>query len=109
MERRTALFGTLDTWLLYKLRKGDNLNKHVEHVTDVTSCSATGFYDPFTLQWAKWALHLFSIKAEMLPTVVDNSHDFGCIDKSLFGHEIRIGCSVNNFPIYRKSFPLIFQ
>lgn len=115
IDKKTALFGTLDTWILYKLRRGQNLEKRVEHVSDVTSCSATGFYDPFTMQWAKWALHLFSIKvcakldfhinhlftmsfffvqAEMLPTVVDNSYDFGCIDKSLFGHEIPIGCSV---------------
>lgn len=33
----------------------------------------------------------------MLPTVVDNSYDFGCINKDLFGHEIPIGCSVNIF------------
>lgn len=30
----------------------------------------------------------------MLPTVVGNSYDFGYIDKSLFGHEVPIGCSV---------------
>lgn len=62
IEKKTALFGTLDTWILYKLRRGHNLEKRVEHISDVTSCSATGFYDPFTMQWAKWALHLFSIR-----------------------------------------------
>lgn len=62
IEQKNALFGTLDSWLLYRLRQGDDLDIRPEHISDVTSCSATGFYDPFTLQWAKWALNLFSIK-----------------------------------------------
>lgn len=62
IENRTALFGTLDSWLLYRLRQGNSLSKYVEHISDVTSCAATGFYDPFTMQWAKWAISLFSIK-----------------------------------------------
>lgn len=62
IEQKSALFGTLDSWLLYRLRQGSDLDYKPEHISDVTSCSATGFYDPFTLQWAKWALNLFSIK-----------------------------------------------
>lgn len=104
IEQKTALFGTLDSWLLYRLRQGNHLDKHVEHISDVTNCSATGFYDPFTMQWAKWALNLFSIKAHMLPVVVDDSYDFGCTDSTLFGHEIRIGSSVSrHILIYAKS------
>lgn len=97
MEQKSALFGTLDSWLLYRLRQGTDSDFKPEHISDVTSCSATGFYDPFTLQWAKWALNLFSIKANMLPTVVDNSYNFGHIHKSLFDHEIPIGSSVRFF------------
>lgn len=99
IDRKTALFGTLDSWLLYRLRQGNQLEREVEHISDVTSCSATGFFDPFTMQWAKWALSLFSIKANMLPTVVDNSYKFGCTDKELFGHEIPIACSVSIFSL----------
>lgn len=66
IEKKTALFGTLDSWLLHRLRQGNNPTVLVEHISDVTSCSATGFYDPFTLGWAKWALHLFSIKVSGL-------------------------------------------
>lgn len=102
IERKTALFGTLDSWLLYRLRQGNHLDREVEHISDVTSCSATGFYDPFTMQWAKWALSLFSIKANMLPKVVDNSHTFGCTEKDLFGHEIPIACSVSVFAKKKK-------
>ena len=115
IEDKCALFGTLDSWLLYRLRQGKSRSKYVEHISDVTSCAATGFYDPFTMQWAKWAVSLFSIKVpsdafqlfnfcpnwcfvllqmELLPKVVDDSYDFGYIDRELFGHEIRIGCSV---------------
>ncbi len=61
IRNKTAMFGTLDSWLLYKLRKGTSQNKYVEHISDITSCSATGFYDPFSLNWADWALKLFSI------------------------------------------------
>ncbi|XP_055322195.1 putative glycerol kinase 5 [Sitodiplosis mosellana] len=96
IEHKNALFGTLDSWLLYRLRQGNDLDFKPEHISDVTSCSATGFYDPFTLQWAKWALNLFSIKANMLPTVVDNSYNFGHIHRSLLGHEIPIGSSLGD-------------
>lgn len=94
IEQKTVLFGTLDAWILYRLRQGNDLTREVEHISDVTSCAATGFYDPFTLQWAKWALSLFSISASMLPKVIDNSYDIGSTAKELFGHEIPIGCSV---------------
>lgn len=73
IEQKNALFGTLDSWLLYRLRQGNDLDIRPEHISDVTSCSATGFYDPFTLQWAKWALNLFSIK------VKENFYSFLCI------------------------------
>lgn len=60
------MFGTLDSWLLYKLRSGTSQNKYVEHISDITNCSATGFYDPFTLNWGDWALKLFSINVREL-------------------------------------------
>lgn len=62
MAKKTALFGTLDSWLLYKLRQGTDTTKYVEHISDITNCTATGFFDPFTLGWAGWAIGLFDIK-----------------------------------------------
>lgn len=61
IKAKSALFGTLDSWILYRLRQGHSLTQNVEHISDVSSCAATGFYDPFTLSWANWALKLFSI------------------------------------------------
>lgn len=95
MNNKTALFGTLESWLLYRLRQGVDRTKQVEHISDITNASATGFYDPFSLEWASWALNLFSINKEMLPKVVPNNYEFGEVDKSLFGAPIKIGCSVS--------------
>ena len=61
IANKTAMFGTIDSWLLYRLRQGNSVGKEIEHISDVSSCAATGFYDPFTLQWANWAFQLFSL------------------------------------------------
>ncbi|KAJ8717914.1 hypothetical protein PYW07_005844 [Mythimna separata] len=80
-----ALFGTLDTWLLYKLTGGK------VHMTDVSSASATGFYDPFTMQWAGWAMTMLKIPRQALPEVVDTAGDhFTSTLPSIWGHPIRI-------------------
>uniref|UniRef100_A0A1L8E1T9 Glycerol kinase 5 n=1 Tax=Nyssomyia neivai TaxID=330878 RepID=A0A1L8E1T9_9DIPT len=95
MENKTALFGTIDTWILYKFKQGQSYKKApIEHITDVTNASATGLYDPFQLNWAEWSFTLYGLSADMMPKVVDNTHDFGVIDKSIFGSEIKIGCSI---------------
>jgi glycerol kinase len=79
-----VMFGTVDTWLLYKLTGGRL------HVTDVSNASATGFYDPFTMKWADWVLSLFSIPSNMLPEVWDTAADFGCITNDIVGAGIPI-------------------
>ncbi|XP_021931415.1 putative glycerol kinase 5 isoform X2 [Zootermopsis nevadensis] len=82
-----AMFGTIDTWLLYRLTGGRI------HVTDVSNASATGFYDPFTMEWANWCLRLFHIPSDILPEVWDTAADFGCITSDIVGAAIPI-CSV---------------
>ncbi|PSN33677.1 hypothetical protein C0J52_18988 [Blattella germanica] len=84
VETNEVMFGTVDTWLLYKLTGG------TLHVTDVSSASATGFFDPFTMQWGYWALKLFNISADMLPEVWDSAADFGCITDDILGAPIPI-------------------
>lgn len=87
--KNTAKFGTLDTWLIYKLTGGRT------YVTDISSASATGFYDPFILDWASWpAVTGLSIPFGLMPEVVANDYDFGCVDETLFGAAIPIRCSV---------------
>ncbi|XP_045537418.1 putative glycerol kinase 5 [Papilio machaon] len=84
-----AMFGTLDTWLLYKLT-GNKL-----HMSDVSSASATGFFDPFTMQWAGWAMTIFGIPMSALPEVVDTAGDhFTSTDPKIFGCAIPIRCCI---------------
>ncbi|XP_045490665.1 putative glycerol kinase 5 [Pieris rapae] len=85
VEKNDAMFGTLDTWLLYKMT-----DKKI-HMTDISSASATGFFDPFTMQWAGWAMSIFGISLEMLPTIVDTAGDhFTSTAKEIWGHAIPI-------------------
>ncbi|XP_057324048.1 putative glycerol kinase 5 [Microplitis mediator] len=80
----SAVFGGVDCWLLYKLTG--------KHITDVSSASATGLYDPFTMTWAQWAMNLFKIPSAMFPRVVDTAGDFGTVPKDIFGVSIPITC-----------------
>lgn len=71
-------FGTIDTWLLYKLTDG------LLHVTDISNASATGLFDPFTLSWADWAFQLYNIPRNIFPKVVDSAgKHFGFISEKI--------------------------
>nr|CAD7194093.1 unnamed protein product [Timema douglasi] len=83
-----AMFGTVDTWLLYRLTAGRL------HVTDVSNASATGMYDPFTMDWGSWALQLFNIPGDMLPKVCDTAANFGVVDPRILGTALAIRCSM---------------
>lgn len=87
----TAMFGTLDTWLIYRLTKGKS------YCTDYSAASATGMYDPFALSWT-FFLKLFGIPNWILPPVYDSigSH-FGNVSADIWGSEIPIMCSVGIF------------
>ncbi|XP_070504877.1 glycerol kinase 5-like [Chironomus tepperi] len=89
LRKNEASFGTVDAFLLYRLRRGTSSDK-VETVMDVTNAIATGLYDPFTMSWAGWAINLFKIERKLLPKVVDNSHDFGFTHPSVFGAPVKI-------------------
>nr|CAD7408860.1 unnamed protein product [Timema poppensis] len=84
-----AMFGTVDTWLLYRLTAGRL------HVTDVSNASATGMYDPFTMDWGSWALQLFNIPGDMLPKVCDTAANFGVVDPRILGTALAIRCSTH--------------
>lgn len=81
-----AVFGGVDCWLLYKLTG--------KHVTDVSSASATGLFDPFTMSWAGWAMNILKLPRCIFPDVVDTAGNFGVTRKDIFGVEIPILCSM---------------
>ncbi len=67
------LFGTVDTWLLWKLSGGKIF------ATDYTNASRTMLFDIHKLCWDKKLLELFSIPESMLPTVYPSGYNFGTI------------------------------
>uniref|UniRef100_A0A1B0A731 Glycerol kinase n=1 Tax=Glossina pallidipes TaxID=7398 RepID=A0A1B0A731_GLOPL len=62
----------LDSWILYKLRSGNGKEPNVEHISDITSCTATGLFDPFTLNWSPISKRIFGIETTLLPKFVNN-------------------------------------
>ncbi len=64
-------FGTVDTWLVYKLTRGQ------KHVTDVTNASRTMLFDITKLEWDREMLEVLDIPAEMLPDVSPSVSHFG--------------------------------
>ena len=70
-ERGEILFGTVDTWLLWKLTGG------AVHVTDVTNASRTMLFDIRKLAWDETILRALNIPRAMLPQVCSSSEIYG--------------------------------
>ncbi len=71
------LFGTIDTWLVWKLTGGK------VHVTDYSNASRTLLYNIYDLKWDDELLALFDIPKSMLPEVKDSSCIYGHSDETL--------------------------
>lgn len=83
-EAGELLFGTVDTWLIWKFTGGRS------HVTDATNASRTLLYNIETSEWDQELLDLLRIPRAMLPKVKDCSDDFGVIPEELFGSALPI-------------------
>ena len=83
-ERGELLFGTVDTWLMYKLSKGRI------HVTDYSNASRTMLFNINTLTWDEDILKELDIPASMLPEVKPSSCIYGESDPEFFGGAIQI-------------------
>lgn len=77
-DNPNLLFGTIDTFLLWKFTCGQ------VHATDVTNASRTLLFNIHTLNWDKELLDLFEVPASMLPEIRDTSGFFGYIDPRHF-------------------------
>lgn len=73
-ENGELLFGTIDTWLIWKLTKG------AVHATDYSNASRTLIYNIKELQWDTKLLEALNIPSSMLPEVRNSSGDFGSAD-----------------------------
>lgn len=78
------LFGTIDTWLIWKLTDGK------VHVTDYSNASRTMMYNIHELQWDQELLNMLNVPASMLPDVRPSSEVYGVTSKSLFEVQIPI-------------------
>jgi len=79
LRSNNLLFGTIDTFLLWKLTKGKI------HATDATNASRTMLFNISRNKWDKDILKILNIPKNILPTVKDSSDDFGVTDKSITG------------------------
>ena len=83
-EKGELLFGTVETWLIWKLTKGR------VHVTDYSNASRTMMFNIKTLTWDEEILALLDIPKSMLPDVKPSSCVYGMSDIGWFGGEIPI-------------------
>ncbi len=81
-EQGVALFGTIDTWLLWNLTGGPRGGLHI---TDVTNASRTMLMNLNTLEWDNSILNLLDIPRSMLPTIRSSSEVYGYIQEILPG------------------------
>ena len=83
-EAGELAFGTIDSWLIWKLTGGKI------HVTDVTNASRTLLFNIHTLEWDSQLLEILDIPKQLLPKVVSSSENIGKTAKGLFQKEIPI-------------------
>ena len=83
-ENGELLFGTVETWLIWKLTKG------AVHVTDYSNASRTLLFNINTLEWDKEILEIMDIPEAMLPKALPSSCVYGHADSSFLGGAIPI-------------------
>ena len=83
-EKGELLFGTIETWLIWKLTGGR------AHVTDHSNAARTMLFNIHTLNWDEELLSLLDIPAAMLPTPVENSAVYAETEESMFGGPVPI-------------------
>ncbi len=83
-RRGELLFGTVDTWLIWRLTDG------AAHVTDITNAARTLLFDIHAQTWSQEICALFDVPMEMLPEVKDCAASFGTARADLFGGPLPI-------------------
>jgi glycerol kinase len=83
-EKGDLCFGTIDSWLLWKLTNGK------VHATDMSNASRTLIYNIHTLEWDKDLLKLFNIPASMLPEVRSSSEIYGMTQNLLTASSVPV-------------------
>ena len=88
-EKGELLFGTMDTWLLWKLTKG------AKHMSDVSNASRTMLMNLKTLQYDEELLKLWNIPRCMLPEIRDSSEVYG-VTSGVFDHPVPVAALIGD-------------
>ena len=83
-ERGELLFGTIDTWLIWKLTGGK------VHATDPSNASRTLLFNIHEMCWDEELLRLFDIPLSMMPEVRSSSEVYGATQSTIFAHRVPI-------------------
>jgi glycerol kinase len=89
-ERGELAFGTVDTFLLWRLTRGK------VHATDATNASRTLLFNIRTQEWDAEILEAFRIPSSLLPVVLDSAADFGEMDAEFLGSKIPISAMIGD-------------
>jgi glycerol kinase len=84
-QKGELAFGTVDTWLVWKLTQGRR------HVTDVSNASRTMLFNINTLKWDDELLALFDIPIAMMPEVASSSEVYDYTNTTFFASKVPIG------------------
>ena len=91
IDDKKAYFGTVDTWLLYKLSNGTHYS------TDHTNASRTLFFNLDTMQWDQSLLHTFNLDNLQLPEIKPSSYSYGESDfAGLFSDKLPISAMIGD-------------
>lgn len=83
-NRGELAFGTVDTWLVWQLTRGE------KYITDVSNASRTMLFNINNMEWDDDLLKLFDIPASMLPEVCDSSSVYGHTKTTIFASKVPI-------------------
>ncbi len=84
LKKKQLLFGTIDTFLIWKLTNGR------VHATDATNASRTMLFNINNNEWDNELLKIFKVPKNILPQVKNSADNFGYTEKSLIGEAISI-------------------
>lgn len=84
IKTNDLLFGTIDTYLIWKLTNGK------KHLTDATNASRTMLFNITTNKWDKEILNKLKLPIKIFPEVKNSADNFGVLDKKIFNYEIPI-------------------
>jgi len=89
VERKRALFGTIETWLIWNLTGG---HKNGQHITDSSNASRTMLMNLTTMKWDDQTCRTLGIPQHILPTIKSNSEIYGKVSQGAFQGVPISGC-----------------